>query len=347
MYRRLLLIATITAVMASCSNGGRSGNEKDSVDTVKVETLRKGNFDEPFIVQGKIKASQYADVAFTVTLPIEAVYVRNGQAVAKGQTIAKLDMFKQQNTIEQARKTVEQAKLNMEDVIISQGYDPDKPLSIPAEVRRLAEVKSGYSIAVNQQKAAEHELTQCVVTAPFSGVVAQLSIQPHTIAQAGVPICRIIAQDKMEVEFKVMEADLGMVKVGTIVGVTPIATRSKTYDARVMDINPLVDENGTVSIRAMLKGDKDLFDGMNVEVGFERHIEGVTIVPKRAIVIRNGHQVVFVADKGIARQFRVSPRQEAKGQCVIETEEEMPQDCKLIIEGNETLTEGEQIAVKE
>lgn len=346
MYRKLLLIATTMAAMASCSNGGQSDNVKDTVDTVKVESLRHGTFDEPFAVQGKIKASQYADVSFQMALPIEAVFVHNGQTVAKGQQIASLNTFKQQNSIEQARKTVEQAKLNMEDVIISQGYDPDKPQSIPAEIKRLAEVKSGYSLAISQQKAAEHDLAQSVVKAPFSGVVANLSIQPHTMSQAGTPICRIISAEKMEVEFKVMEADLGMVKVGDTVGVTPVATRSRTYDARVMDINPMVDENGTVSIRAVLKADKDLFDGMNVEVSFERHLEAVTIVPRKAILQRGGHQVIFVAEKGIARKYKVSPRQEAKGLCVVNTEEALPQGCLVIVEGNETLTDGERIVVK-
>lgn len=347
MYRRILFVTTIMAAMASCGNKGQNDTEQDSVDTVKVESLRRGTFDEPLVVQGKIKASQYADVAFPMALPIEAVYVHNGQTVAKGQAIAKLDIFKQQNAIEQAKKTVEQAKLNMEDVIISQGYDPDKPQAIPADVKRMAEVKSGYSLALSQQKAAEHELAQSVVTAPFSGVVANLAIQPHTMSQAGAPVCRIISPDKMEVEFKVMEADLGMVKVGNMVKVTPIATRSKIYEARVMDINPLVDENGTVSIRAMLKADKDLFDGMNVEIGFDRHLDDVTIVPKRAIVVRNGRQVVFVADKGVARQYAVSPRQEAKGLCVVQTEEELPGACKLIVGGNETLTDGGRIVIRE
>lgn len=346
MYRKLLLFATIMAATASCSNGGQGENGKDIVDTVKVETLRQGNFDEPFAVQGKIKASQYADVSFSMALPIEAVFVHNGQTVAKGQQIASLNTFKQQNTIEQAKKTVEQAKLNMEDVIISQGYDPDKPQSIPAEIKRLAEVKSGYSLAISQQKAAEHDLSQSVVKAPFSGVIANLSIQPHTMSQAGTAICRIISTEKMEVEFKVMEADLGMVKVGNSVGVTPISDKSKTYDARVMDINPMVDENGTVSIRAILKADKELFDGMNVEVSFERHIEGVTIVPKKAITLRGGHQVIFVAEKGIARKYKVSPRQEAKGLCVVNIEESLPQGSQIIVEGNETLIDGERIVVQ-
>ena len=158
MYRKLLFIAAITAAMASCNNGGNSGQGKDSVDTVTVETLKRGTFDEPFTAQGKVKASRYADLAFENSLPIKAVYVRNGQVVAKGQPIAELDMFKMNNAIEQARKQVEQARLNMQDVIISQGYDPDKPQAVPENIKKLAQVKSGYSLALSQLEAATHDI---------------------------------------------------------------------------------------------------------------------------------------------------------------------------------------------
>lgn len=343
MYKKLLFIAAITAAMASCNNGGNSGQGKGSVDTVTVETLKRGTFDEPFIAQGKVKASRYADLAFENSLPIKAVYVRNGQVVAKGQPIAELDMFKMNNAIEQARKQVEQARLNMQDVIISQGYDPDKPQAVPENIKKLAQVKSGYSLALSQLEAATHDIGTAVLTSPFSGVVANLTIQAHSISQAGAIVCRIIATDEMEVEFKVMEGDLSIVKSGSIVNVTPTATKASQYEARVMDINPMVDENGAVCVRAKLKGDRNLFDGMNVEVSFTRHIEGVTIVPKQAIVVRNGRQVVFTYDNGIARQHFVSLRHEAKGLCVVETTDKLDADSQLVVSGHETVTDGEKI----
>ena len=344
MYRKLLFIAAITAAMASCNNGGNSGQGKDSVDTVTVETLKRGTFDEPFTAQGKVKASRYADLAFENSLPIKAVYVRNGQVVAKGQPIAELDVFKMNNAIEQARKQVEQARLNMQDVIISQGYDPDKPQAVPENIKKLAQVKSGYSLALSQLEAATHDIGTAVLTSPFSGVVANLTIQAHSISQAGAIVCRIIATDEMEVEFKVMEGDLCIVKVGSMVTITPIATKAAQYEARVMDINPMVDENGAVSVRAKLKADRNLFDGMNVEVSFTRHIENVTIVPRQVIVIRNGRHVIFTYDNGVARQHYVSIRHEAKGQCVVETADDLKGNSLLVVAGHETISEGEKIA---
>lgn len=343
MYRKLFFIATIIVAMASCSNGGNSGSGKDSADTVTVETLKRGTFNEPFTAQGKVKASRYADLAFESSLPIKSVYVRNGQAVTKGQPIAELDMFKMNNAIEQARKQVEQARLNMQDVIISQGYDPDKPQAVPENIKQLAQVKSGYSLALSQLEAARHDIQTAVLTAPFSGVVANLTIQPHSISQAGATVCRIIDTNEMEVEFKVMEGDLSIVKTGSSVNITPTATKASIYEARVMDINPMVDENGAVSVRAKLKADRNLFDGMNVEVSFTRHIEGVTIVPKQAIVVRNGRQVVFTYDNGIARQHYVSVRHEAKGLCVVETADALNDQSQLVVSGHETVTDGENI----
>lgn len=337
------MAGSLTACRHDTKNADANGNEACGV---KTQRLKKGNFDEPFAAHGKLKASRYADLAFATALPIKAVYVNNGQTVAAGQRIAEQDLFRLHNAIDQAKKSVEQAKLNMKDVIISQGYDPDQLQTVPAAVRQLAEVKSGYSLAKSQLEAASHELLSGVLTAPFSGVVANLTIQPHAIAQAGIPVCRIIDTHEMEVEFRIMEADLAMIQVGGTVNVTPHADRGQCYQAHVMDINPMVDENGTVGVRARLKGDRRLFDGMNVEVNFTRHLEQVMMVPRKAIVVRNGKQVVFTHEKGIARQHKVSVRQEARGICVIETEDGLNEDSQLIVEGQETMVEGAPVTRK-
>ena len=229
---------------------------------------------------GKVVAERFADLSFETALPIARVLVRNGQQVRRGQVLVQLDQYKlrnaieqQQRTIEQAQLQIEQAHLQMQDVIISQGYDPDKASSIPSDVKHNADVKSGYAlsksqlaIAKTQLAAAQHELRSGVLTAPFDGVVANLSVQAHQLAQPGQPVCRIIASGDMEVEFRVMEADLCKYKIGTGVNVIPVADKSASYSANVSEINPIVDEQGAVTLRARLTNAATLFDGMNVEV---------------------------------------------------------------------------------
>lgn len=285
-----MIIAAV--VLTAC--GGQKGQDSpanDSTQTVKCDSAAMSTPTSLISLEslpsagavrtmGKLVAARFADLSFETALPIERVLVRNGQQVRRGQVLAVLDQYKLRNAIEQQQRAVEkaqlqieQARLQMQDVIISQGYDPDKSSSIPSDVKHNADVKSGYALAKAQLAtartaldAAQHELRSGVLTAPFDGVVANLSIQAHQLAQSGKTVCRVIATGEMEVEFRVMEADLSQYKTGTSVNVIPVADKSARYEATVSEINPVVDQQGAVTLRARLNGAHGLFDGMNVEV---------------------------------------------------------------------------------
>ena len=289
------MMIAAAAILAGC--GGQSGQNSpanDSTQTVKCDSVAMSSpipltsLDSlapagAVRTMGKVVAAHFADLSFETALPIERVLVRNGQQVRRGQTLAILDQYKlrnaieqQQRTIEQAQLQIEQAHLQMQDVIISQGYDPDKASSIPTDVKHNADVKSGYALAKSQLAtartalaAAQHELRSGVLTAPFDGVVANLSVQAHQLAQPGQTVCRVIANGDMEVEFRVMEADLCKYKIGTGVSVIPVADKTNHYAATVNVINPIVDEQGAITLRARLSEAQGLFDGMNVEVILE------------------------------------------------------------------------------
>ena len=274
-------------MLMSCGGGNtkETASKKDSVQTALNHGDRSldsvQNHGPVTMIQqtmGKVVAERYADLAFETALPIERVLVKNGQQVHKGQVLAQLDLYKlrtaiaqQERAIEQAQLQIEQAYLQMQDVIIAQGYDPDKKDNVPANVMHNADVKSGYALsksqlasAKTQLAAAQHELRSGVLTAPFDGVIANVSVQAHQLAQAGQPVCRVIASGNMNVEFRVMEADLAKYKLGTAVSVIPVADQSRRYDAAVSEINPIVDEQGAVTLRARLTNGTNLYDGLNV-----------------------------------------------------------------------------------
>ena len=155
----------------------------------------------------------------------------------------------------------------------AQGYDLDKAAAVPQQVLHNADVKSGYALAKSQLAtartqlaAAQHELNSGELRAPFDGVVANVTVQAHQLAQAGQPVCRVIAQGDMAVEFRVMETDLSRYRVGTAVTVIPVADQSQHYAATVSEINPIVDQQGAVTLRARIDEPSSLFDGMNVVV---------------------------------------------------------------------------------
>ena len=268
MKKYLIIICVFIGLTACQGSQQADSSQQEATVTEQVQEVK-----EPQVVivnsnttLGKIVANRYVDMSFSSTLPIRQMLVKNGQHVYQGQKIAELDMFILNNTIEQRRRQIEQSELQMQDVIIAQGYDPDKPGSVPAEIIKTAEVKSGYQLAMSQLEAAEHDLKTAVLTAPFEGVVANVKAQANELSQPGQPICRIISTKDMAVEFRVMESDLAKYPIGTGIKVIPSAYKDRQYDAIVSEINPIVDEQGAVTLRARLSQAQDLFNGMNCEI---------------------------------------------------------------------------------
>ena len=274
---RIWILSTVL-LLTACQQQGRLGDSPEAGDTAAIAASwdsdttatgrPAGSTVQPstFQTMGKVVAACYADVKFETTLPVARVMVRNGDRVRRGQLLAEQDARKQENVVEQHQREIEQARLQMQEVIISQGYDPEQMDRVPQRVRHIAEVKSGLLIAQNRLEAARNELKTTRVTAPFDGIVANVTAHAGQLAQTGDVVCRIISPQQMEVEFRVMESDLGRFPIGTAISVVPIADEHAAYDAKVTEINPVVDDQGTIMVRARVAAPGSLFDGMHVSV---------------------------------------------------------------------------------
>ncbi len=295
-------------ILTACSGTDSNNKEKEGVETVlpqqvnevTVMKLAKGNFNHELVSNGKIVAKEYADLYFRTSEVVAKVYVKNGMYVRKGQKLAELDLFKLNNTLAQNKNALAQANLEMQDVLIGQGYAPDNLSAVPAEKLELAKVKSGYERAKAQYEASLYDVEQATLIAPFDGVVANLFDKQYNMPKSGEPFCRIIRTSAMEVDFTVLESELPLIKVGDQVEVTPYATAVGTRTGNVSEINPLVDENGMVRVKAQVNGGEKLFDGMNVRISVKRSVPDQMVVPRTAIVLRAGKQVIFTVKDSIA-----------------------------------------------
>ena len=295
-------------MLVACSNNKTENAEKEGVETVlpqqvnevTVMKLAKGNFNHELVSNGKIVAKDYADLYFRTQEVVAKVYVKNGTFVRKGQKLAELDMFKLDNTLVQNKNALAQANLEMQDVLIGQGYAPDNLNAIPTDVVELAKVKSGYERAKAQYVASQYDVEQATLTAPFDGVVANLFDKQYNMPKNGEPFCRVIRTSAMEVDFTVLESELPLIKVGDLVEVMPYASTAGKRTGSISEINPLVDENGMVRVKAQVNGGDKLFDGMNVRISVKRSVPDQIVVPRTAIVLRSGKQVIFTVKDNIA-----------------------------------------------
>ena len=306
--RKHMLWCLALMMSTACSDNKTENMEKEGVETVlpqqvnevTVMKLTKGYFNHELVSNGKIVAKDYADLYFRTSEVVAKVYVRNGTFVRKGQKLAELDMFKLNNTLRQNENALAQANLEMQDVLIGQGYAPDNLNAVPADVLELAKVKSGYKLAKAQYEASLYDVEQATLTAPFDGVVANLFDKQYNIHKNDKPFCRVIRTSAMEVDFTVLENELPLIKVYDQVEVTPYASAVGTRTGSISEINPLVDENGMVRVKAQVNGGDKLFDGMNVRISVKRSVPNQIVVPKTAIVLRSGKQVMFTVKDNIA-----------------------------------------------
>lgn len=303
------LLCVAVALLAACSDAGKGEVPEEGVATVlpdennevTVEVLKRGVFEHELVSNGKVTAGAMADLWFETAGVVADIYVKNGDHVRKGQKLAELDKFRLKNKTAQAKDALERAKLELQDVLIGQGYAVGDSSKVPVDIMKLARVKSGYDQSLSQYELAAYEEEHATLTAPFDGVVANLFSKPFNEASTSEAFCSIIGTQGMEVDFTVLESELPLIKDGDKVTITPYSDASCRQEGRITQINPLVDEKGMVKVKASVGGKGLLFSGMNVRVNVRRSLGGQLVIPKSAVVLRSGKQVVFTLKKGRAQ----------------------------------------------
>jgi RND family efflux transporter MFP subunit len=205
----------------------------------------------------------------------------------------------------------------MQDVLIGQGYAPEDSAKTPPATLQLARTRSGYDQALAQYLLASHEEQNAVLAAPFDGTVANLLAKPFNIASTAEPFCTIMDTRHMEAFFTVLEGELPLINAGDKVEVIPFALPEEKTEGRISEINPVVDENGMVSVKATIVNGGKLFEGMNVRVSIQRSLKGQLVVPKEAVVLRSGKQVVFTLVDGKANWVYVHTGLENAGHYIV------------------------------
>ena len=297
----------LSALLASCNGKTDDKGSNESITTeapdlmVQVDTIiiHPATFAANVISNGRVAAARHADLFFRSADPVSEVLVRNGQRVRKGQPLARLDLFRLNAEKVKNEAALQQARLEMQDVLIGQGFDPSRISEVPDDVLRLAHVRSGLLQAETLLNSTLKDIEQATISAPFDGVVANVKTSPFSMASTSEPFCRIIDNSSMTVEFPVLESEGASMKTGEPVKASSFSSGDE-FTGHIVEINPLVDENGHIAVKARLDKAASLLDGMNMRVSINRPAGERLMVPKSAVVLRSGRQVVFTFKDGKA-----------------------------------------------
>ncbi|HEY3373046.1 MAG TPA: efflux RND transporter periplasmic adaptor subunit [Prolixibacteraceae bacterium] len=259
---------------------------------VEVMVLQKGYFRQELVNNGKLVAYRKCELQFRVGEQLEKLSVHNGDPVKAGQVIAELNTFVYRQQLANAQIVLKRTKLEMLNVLIGQGYNTMDTTVIPPHIYEMATIRSGHAEALQSMKTAQFNLESTRLIAPFNGKLANITQKQYDRVNAGATFCTLIDDSEFEAEFRMVESEAGDIRMGYEVRLIPFSNQT-VYTGHISEINPVIDENGLILVKAVVKNTGGLMDGMNVKVLIQKEIPDRLVVPKSAVLLRDNQEVLF------------------------------------------------------
>lgn len=331
---KVLTLCLFAAVcfLGSCDNNGHENhsddiNNNDSAlafdryadEPIETMVLSEKTFYKELASNGKAVAQHSAELHFGTSGRIAHIWVKNGEYVHKGQRIAQIDSYRLEHLLAQAKNNMLQSKLDFLDILIGRGYSIDTLSDIPVEEIELAQIKSGYNKFVIAYEMAEKDLHEATLIAPFDGVIANITSKENNMISPDNTFCYIMDDRYQEVLFSVLESEMSFVKKGNAVMIQPFADENPQEPlwGTVTEINPYIENNGMMKVKALVKNNGQILEGMNVNVVLRHPQEHCLVIPKSAVVIRAGKNVVFTKVDGKAQWNYVEILTENSDSCAV------------------------------
>src|SRR5436190_6598460 len=299
--------ATGTVSTAPKSGGASSAV---AVEAVKVAVQP---MPQSITAVGSLRSDESITVRPEVAGRISEILFQEGQRVARGATLIRLDPAINKAEVEQGR-----ANLKLAQSKYDRAVDLAKSNFISGQARDEAE--NNLRVAEAGVQLAEARLAKMEIKAPFAGVIGLRVVSVGDYAKEGSDIVNLESIDPLKVDFRVPEVYLKQIQVGQTLNVALDAMPGKTFDGKVFAVNPLVDAAGrAIVIRAVVRNpDTSLRPGMFARVRlFTRELQDALVIPEQAIVPQGDEQFVFKVIDGRAVRVKVQVGQRRDGKVEI------------------------------
>jgi len=330
---------------------------------------------------GYITPRRRATVAAKITARVVDVYVDEGMAVTEGQLLARLDASDAERRLDAARTqrdataaVIGSLKVNLANAererernasLAADGFASvqavDQTRTAAESLRaQVAAAEEQVKVAEAQIALARQDVENCIVRAPFGGIVvskdAQRGEMVSPISAGGgftrTGIATIVDMGSIEIEVDVNESYIARVVPGQRVEAVLDAYPDWRIPAGVRTVIPTADrQKATVKVRiAFDQLDPRILPDMGVKVSFLAGEQAAArpaakaIVPREAVRTEEGRSVVFLERDGVVERRAVGLGLEI-GADVEVTAGLAPGD-KVVVGGPAGLRDGQRIKVK-
>jgi len=163
----------------------------------------------------------------------------------------------------------------------------------------IMEASKGLTQADIAVRQAQLNLEKTQVRAPFSGIITDIRISPGQTVSGGTDLFTLVNIDRLQVHAKVLESEIGKMKVGREVDLKFSAYPGEVFKGQVQAISPIVDpEDKTCNVIVdLVNVGEAIKPGMHAEVEIAAEIyPDRLLVPQDAILTRNQRKLVFVVE---------------------------------------------------
>ena len=282
--------------------------------------------------------------------------VEEGTRVRKGDAVARIDDREYRIARDSAKAAAEAARALAEDAA-SEFARTEKLRAAKVsteqefDVARFARDRTAAALAQAEGglAAAELQLEECVVRAPFDAAVAAKRLHPGAMVTSASEIYTLVATDPLRALFDVPTTALPLLRPGeTKVRVTVDAYPDEPVDLVVEAAYPAADPaTRTVTVRALLPNPDGRYrPGMYVTGAFALDERAdVLVVPFEAVLRIRDRRCVYVVEDGraVLRDVRTGLRHDD----VVEIVSGLSEGDEIVVDGLHRLADGAAVRVVE
>lgn len=371
-----LALGLITLGMVACSRGnpdqassgppgpgaqrgGQGAGEKQEPVPVTVVEAVKQNVPVYLTALGTVTAYNAVTVTPQVSGQLLEVHFKEGQKVAKGTLLARIDprTFQAQYDQAAASKLQSQAQLATAQSNFERSNNPTyRQYVAQTDLTTLKNQVSQYQAAVAAAQATmdqnKVQLGYTRITAPISGITGLRGVDPGNVVNTSSQVVTITQVQPIYVLFNLPEQDLDKVRAAQKDAPLRTATLDRT-DAHVINDdgtlqvidNQISTTSGTFRLRAEFPNAQDaLWPGQFVNVRLKlSEMDGAIVVPAEAVSRGSaGDYVYLVKPDNTVTLRNVTQAGEADASHVVISKGLVAGD-KVVTEGQFRLKEGAKV----
>ncbi len=309
MSYRALAVLLLLAAPAACKKansaaggGGGPGGPGGFAMPVEVATAIRDTVVDAIAATGQIEAIQSIELRPEVSGRITDILVREGQEVADGTPLFKVDDAELKAQVAQAEADRQMARQALERTkqLIAQNASSTSDLE-------QAQAKSQSADA--NYDLLKTRLDRTVVRAPFAGVTGRRLVSIGTYVSSQTPLITLQSVNPQHASFDVPERYADRLRRGQLVSFQVAALPGKNFSGEVVFVDPVVSLPGrTILIKARVPNNEhQLQAGMFIEARLATNIRpNAVVVPEDALLPMEGATFIWVIKQGKADRRQVS-----------------------------------------